>query len=46
VENKDYQLYKETKDQHNYPIDGWYWFDTEEEARLFFNLPKIDDTIR
>lgn len=18
---------------------GWYWFDTEEEARVFFNLP-------
>ena len=35
-----YDLRKETKDQHTYPIDGWYWFDSEELAREFFNLPK------
>jgi hypothetical protein len=27
-----YELRRETKDQHNYPIDGWIWFDFEEEA--------------
>lgn len=37
-----YDLRKETKDQHTYPIDGWYWFDSEEEAREFFNMPKPD----
>jgi len=35
-----YDLRKETKDNHQYPIDGWYWFDSEELARDFFNLPK------
>jgi hypothetical protein len=35
-----YDLRKETKDQYTYPIDGWYWFDSEESARQFFNLPK------
>lgn len=39
VLNKDYELRRETKDQHTYPVDGWSWFDTEEEARLFFGLP-------
>jgi hypothetical protein len=24
---------------YTYPVDGWYWFDTEAEAREFFNLP-------
>jgi hypothetical protein len=38
VLNANYELRKETKDEHTYPVDGWYWFDTEEEARLFFNI--------
>ena len=21
--------------------DGWYWFDSEDDARVFFNLPKV-----
>lgn len=40
VENKNYTLNSSNKDNYVYPIDGWYWFETEEEARLFFNLPK------
>jgi len=32
VLNAAYELRRETKDQHAYPIDGWNWFDTEEEA--------------
>ena len=39
VLNANYELRKETHAENTYPIDGWYWFDTEEEARLFFNLP-------
>lgn len=23
---------------YQYPVNGWYWFDTEEEANTFFNL--------
>jgi hypothetical protein len=34
-----YELRKETYTKNQYPIDGWYWFDSEEEAKLFFNLP-------
>jgi hypothetical protein len=41
VLNANYKLYCETYDQYQYPVDGWYWFDTEEEARLFFDLPEV-----
>jgi hypothetical protein len=40
VLNKDYELRRETHDQHQYPINGWTWFDNEEEAKLAFNLTK------
>ena len=34
-----YNLYKEDKDTYTYPIGGWYWFDSIEEAYTFFNQP-------
>ena len=35
----DYTLQKEEKDTYEYPTDGgWYWFDTVEEAKIFFNI--------
>lgn len=40
VETKDFQLFREQKDTYNYPVNGWYWFDSEEQARQFFNCPK------
>ena len=33
VLNKNYELRKETHDQHTYPVDGWSWFDSEAEAK-------------
>jgi hypothetical protein len=36
---KDFELRKESKDEHTYPVDGWYWFDTMEDAYSFFNIP-------
>lgn len=38
VLDMNYELRLETKDEHQYPIDGWYWFDTEQEAYSFFGL--------
>jgi len=29
----------ENKDEYTYPTLGWYYFDSEEEARIFLNLP-------
>ena len=38
-----YELRKESKDEHTYPVDGWYWFDSIEDACLFFNIPLPDN---
>ena len=41
VLNSEYELRRDTHDVHSYPIDGWYWFDSEHEAKVFFNIPEI-----
>jgi hypothetical protein len=33
-----YTLLKADKDTYTYPIDGWRWFATERDAKLFFEL--------
>lgn len=38
VRSASYELYVDQKDTYSYPVDGWYWFDTLEEACLHFNL--------
>jgi hypothetical protein len=30
-------LLRENKDSYSYPVGGWYWFDTIEQAKIFFN---------
>ena len=42
VLSAEYQLLTEDKDIYTYPTDGWYWFDSEDEAREFFNLPPLE----
>lgn len=39
VESLDYALYADQRSTYTYPIGGWYWFDTRQEALAFFNLP-------
>ena len=38
VSNTNYVLNDDLKDTYTYPVDGWYWFDSVEEAYLFFGL--------
>jgi hypothetical protein len=38
VLNANYELRSETHTENEYPIDGWYWFATEEEAYKFFGI--------
>lgn len=38
VLNKDFELHREEKDTYEYPVEGFHWFDSEAEARTFFNL--------
>lgn len=33
VLNASYELRRGTHDQHTYPIDGWHWFDNEDQAK-------------
>jgi hypothetical protein len=32
------------KDTYTYPVNDWYYFDSEELARTFFNLPLPEET--
>ena len=45
VLNANYELRRETKDNFDYPVDGWYWFDNEDDAYTFFNVPKPEQEI-
>lgn len=36
VYNKDYTLLRDEKDSFTYPVDGWFWFNTREEAENYF----------
>lgn len=37
-----YNLYAGEKDSYEYPLNGWYWFENEQIARQFFNLPPLE----
>ena len=39
VLDKNFELMIESKNDHAYPVDGWYWFDSIEDACAFFNIP-------
>lgn len=32
-----FSLNVDNKDTNTYPIDGWYWFDTREDAVAYLN---------
>jgi hypothetical protein len=34
-----FELLRELHDTYSYPVDGWHWFDSEAQARAFFDLP-------
>jgi hypothetical protein len=41
-----FDLFREEKDTYEYPVEGWYWFDSEEEACQFFGLPYVPREVR
>ena len=43
VINAEYQLLTEDKDTYTYPIDGWIWANSENEARVMLGLPEISN---
>ena len=36
-----YALLREHAVDYTYPVDGWFWFDSEDEARAGFNMPAL-----
>jgi hypothetical protein len=36
-------LYRETHADRAYPVGGWYWFDSEAEAKAYFELTTITE---
>ena len=38
VISPDFILLKEDKDTYNYPVGGWYWFESIEEAKVVLNI--------
>jgi hypothetical protein len=38
VYSKKYELLKECKDKYAYPVDGWRWFETRQEAIDFYGI--------
>jgi hypothetical protein len=34
----DYELLRDYHETYDYPVDGWYWFDSEDAARTFFDF--------
>jgi len=37
-------LYKENKEDYTYPVDGWYWFESLEEAQNFFGIEPEEES--
>jgi len=39
VLNANYHLKRDDHTQYEYPIDGWSWYETEEDARAALGFP-------
>jgi hypothetical protein len=37
VEGNGFMLISDRKDDYEYPVNGWSWFNTREDATIFFN---------
>lgn len=43
VTSQEYLLIAEEKDDYEFPIDGWHYFETELEAKDYFGI--VDEII-
>ncbi len=37
---QSYALLRESHTEYEYPIDGWFWFDSEDEAKDHFGIQR------
>lgn len=40
----DFSIHRPERNTYEYPIDGWYWFDSEALAKEFFNI--VDEPVQ
>lgn len=38
----DIELLRDERTNYAYPVAGWHWFDSEADARQFFELPVVE----
>lgn len=38
VTSQEYLLIVEEKDDHEFPVDGWHYFENESDAKTFFEI--------
>jgi hypothetical protein len=41
IEGSGYVLLAQDKDSYQYPVDGWSWFESEENAIKYFDELKL-----
>lgn len=46
VEGDGYVLLVREKDSYEYPVDGWFWFESEDSANEYFGIKSIDFSIQ
>lgn len=44
VKAGSFNIFRQHKDEYTYPIGGWYWFDSKEDAYNFWNIPIPQET--
>ena len=44
VTSSQFELHRDLKDTYTYPAHDWYWFDSNADARTFFNLILTPET--
>lgn len=42
VLNQQYELFRDQYTTYTYPVDGWYWFESETLAKKFWNIAETD----
>lgn len=45
VHSPNYSLTVENKEEHNYPVDGWYWFNDLDAAMTALTKPKSTTSV-
>lgn len=45
VQGRGIELIRSRREEYQYPVQGWEWFESKEAASLFFEIPLEDNSI-